>query len=135
MLANHRVAARLPRRRVWRSCADQVANFVCPTGFEHPIHPRRDSRLEAGTRIHHQIRSPFILNFDGCRRFVFRVKIADTPARKESRLDCAQYLSAAEMRSCGVKLLAPAAQLGERLRLELALEVGPLDWVDFRRGE
>src|SRR6267154_1560496 len=39
------------------------------------------------------------------------------------------------MRSRGVKLLAPAAQLAERLGLELALEPGPLDWIHFRRRE
>src|SRR6267142_5949342 len=39
------------------------------------------------------------------------------------------------MRSRGVKLLAPAAQLVERFGLELALELGPLYWIHFRRRE
>ena len=39
------------------------------------------------------------------------------------------------MRSRRIKLLAPAAQLVERLGLELALEPGPLDWIHFRRTE
>src|SRR6267154_874029 len=39
------------------------------------------------------------------------------------------------MRSRRIKLLAPAAQFAERLGLELALEVGSLDWIHFRRRE
>src|ERR1700693_82216 len=64
-----------------------------------------------------------------------RMQIADPLPRKNRGLDRAHQLRATEVRPSWVELIAPASQLGNRLGLQLAVELAPARRIEFRRRE